>query len=290
MRYFVTGSSGLVGNTLVSMLLGSGMEVVAQCRPTSVLPFEPNQPSLRVLRRNLQDLRPEDFAGCDVFVHLAAQMPDSRLSLAQYMEVNVEQTLHAFAMAKAGGVRRSIHIGTCSEFGLSSHTCERLSADSPLRPVGGYGVSKAMASLALMDWACESDMCFSLLRLFHTFGEGEKDYRFWPGLRKAALAGEDFPMTLGEQLRDFTPVTYVADRIIHESTRRDLMPGRPCARQIGTGYPCYLRDFARYWWKHWGGRGKLLFGAIPYREQEIMSFVPEVEELAPRSLCPWISA
>lgn len=46
--------------------------------------------------------------------------------------------------------------------------------------------------------------------MFHVYGEREAETRFWPSLRRAALAGEDFPMTKGEQIRDFMPVETLA--------------------------------------------------------------------------------
>ncbi len=285
-RYFITGATGLVGSSLVKQLLAAGNDVVVNCRPTSVLPCDGDK--LRAVRCGLGEVSAADMAGCDVLVHLAAQMPVPGLSLEQYMEVNLTQTLHVFRTAEAAGVKRVIQIGSCSEFGDTGNLCPRLSPQSPLRPQGGYGVSKAMASLALLDWAEGRKIEFSLLRLFQIFGEGERGNRLWPAMHRAALRGDDFELTPGEQIRDFTPVTYTAERIIHEATRGDLAAGVPAIRQIGTGRPSSLRDFAEYWWQYWGGTGKLLFGAKPYRDKEAMCFVPEVEVVAPLSICPWI--
>mgnify|MGYP006097870083 CR=1 FL=1 len=37
-------------------------------------------------------------------------------------------------------------------------------------------------------------------------------------------------------------------------------------------------EFSKYWWNKWEAKGKLKVGSVPYRENEIMRFVPEVEK------------
>ena len=47
-------------------------------------------------------------------------------------------------------------------------------------------------------------------------------------------------------------------------------------KNIGSGKPQTVYDFAQYWWKYWNATGELKFGAIPYRDNEIMRIVPEI--------------
>lgn len=289
-RCFVTGATGLVGTHVVRALLERNWHVVALKRPSHGF-WGVSHPRLHVLERELADLQPEDMAGCSVFLHLAALMPTPDATLRDYLDVNLCQAVHAFRCAAQARVPRCIQIGSCFEFGLSGNEAEWLCPAVSLQPVGGYSVSKAAASLALLDWARDpaggAESAFSLLRLFHIFGPGEREERFWPALRRAAAEGRDFPMTAGAQVRDFTPVAYAAERILYECGRTDLTPGRPVVRQIGTGRPQTLRRFAEYWWRHWNARGQLLFGAVPYRSGEVMRFAAKVEAPAPPELCPW---
>jgi hypothetical protein len=53
----------------------------------------------------------------------------------------------------------------------------------------------------------------------------------------------------------------------------------PVVANIGTGQPQTIRQFAEHWWKEWGATGKLLPGALPYRDNEVMRYVPEVSPL-----------
>jgi nucleoside-diphosphate-sugar epimerase len=67
-----------------------------------------------------------------------------------------------------------------------------------------YPASKAAASIAFTQWSIENQLKLKYLRIFQVFGEGEAESRLWPSLRKAALSGNDFDMTHGEQIRFYT--------------------------------------------------------------------------------------
>jgi nucleoside-diphosphate-sugar epimerase len=128
-----------------------------------------------------------------------------------------------------------------------------------------------MAALAL---AAESNVELIILRPFHVFGEGQHESNFWPSLKAAARSGEDFSMTLGEQVRDFVPVETVAASFVSALTRTDLKPGQPKIENLGTGQPQTLRAFAEHWWSEWRAKGRLLPGVLPYRDNEVMRYVP----------------
>ena len=83
-------------------------------------------------------------------------------------------------------------------------------------------------------------------------------------------------MTLGEQIRDFTPVEFVANKFLDYATQQEIVPGEPLIKNIGTGNPQKLIDFAEYHWNNLSAKGKLLPGKIEYRDNEVMRYVPLV--------------
>ena len=84
-------------------------------------------------------------------------------------------------------------------------------------------------------------------------------------------------MTEGEQVRDFVNVSDVAKQLLEACTESsNLEEGCPLIKNLGTGKPQSIRDFAEKYWKEWGATGKLQFGAIPYRKGEVMRYVPEI--------------
>lgn len=146
-----------------------------------------------------------------------------------------------------------------------------------MEPTGAYHASKAAATVAALGLAVELKLELVVLRPFHVFGEGEAPSRFWPSLRAAALAGRDFEMTAGEQVRDFQPVQDAAEAFLRAAVDWPLEPGRPMLRNLGTGRPQTLAAFASAWWANFGGSGRLLLGRVPYRRDEVMRYVPLID-------------
>jgi len=155
---------------------------------------------------------------------------------------------------------------------------EFIDASTPLAPTLSYPISKAAASVAFEGFAREHGHRVKILRIFQVYGEGEQATRMWPSLRRAALAGEDFPMSAGDQVRDFVAVEDVAAAFLRHLA--DATPGQPLIRHVGSGRSQTLLEFARHWWSTWGATGALLPGQMPYRKNELFRLVPHPETLA----------
>ena len=219
----------------------------------------------------------EDFAECEAVVHLAAVgVSPQRATWEELFRINVIESLGLCMTAAEAGVRRFVICGSCFEYGRSSERYDFIPPDAPLEPVNGYGASKAAASVALLTLARERSLELALLRPFQAFGEGQHESNFWPSLRAAALAGRDFPMTPGEQVRDYQPVEDVAAAFLDAATTLPLIPGEPLVQNVGSGDTQTLADFAEYWWRRWNATGRLLKGAMPYRRGEVMRYVPKI--------------
>ena len=50
------------------------------------------------------------------------------------------------------------------------------------------------------------------------------------------------------------------------------------ACQLNASSPKKLRDFALEIWKTHNAKGEIEFGSIPYRENEIMRYVPDIQK------------
>lgn len=214
---------------------------------------------------------------CDVLVHLAAYGVNPIYdSWQESFRWNVTASLNLWAQAHNAGIKRIIIASSCSEYGKSAERYEFIPVDAPLEPVDAYGASKAAATLAAMAYARDKKMELAVLRLFHIYGDGESSNRFWPTLKKAALDGSDFPMTSGEQIRDFMNVEQAAEYFLNYVTNVSIEPGNPCIKNIGTGNPQSLLEFAEMWWSALGAKGVIKSGVIPYRKNEVMRYVPKI--------------
>lgn len=277
MKFFLTGGTGFIGSHFINQTHATGHEIRALRRSPDSHPRIPLDREPEWLDLALDKLEPEHFAGCDVLVHLASHTPNVPYdSYSACMYWNVTAAVRMFEKAHETGLNTWIVAGSCFEYGLSGERYEFIPVDAPLEPTLSYPASKAAASVAIASLARNLKTSLYYGRIFQVFGEGEPEGRLWPSLRKAALAGEDFPMTPGDQVRDFIPVEEVAATFLTACTRTDLLPGVPCTENVGTGTPQTLRQFAEHWWAHWNASGNLLIGTTPYRPNEVMRYVPEV--------------
>jgi nucleoside-diphosphate-sugar epimerase len=275
MKLFVTGATGFVGSHFLNQALEAGHEVVALRRPGAqrriVLGPDPQW-----LERPMDEIVPADFEGVDVVVHLAAHTANVPYdTLENCLRWNLVAPLRMANAAQTAGVRRFIIAGSCFEYGRAAERYEFIPVDAPLEPTHSYATSKAAASSAFIGFAQEMNLQLSLLRIFQVYGPGEAESRLWSSLKRAAETGMDFPMSAGEQVRDFIFVEEVGRKFMEELDR-EVQAGVPQIRHIGTGQPTMVRDFAKHWWQHWQAKGQLKIGSEPYRPGEVMRFVPEV--------------
>jgi nucleoside-diphosphate-sugar epimerase len=159
------------------------------------------------------------------------------------------------------------------EYGRSAARYDAIPASAPLEPVTGYGACKAAASVAAIALAAEHQVEMAIVRPFTVYGEGQHASNFLPSLLAAADSGQDFPMSPGEQVRDFQSVSDCAAAFL-KVLQRPIQAGVAEITNTGSGVPRTLLAFAQEQWELRNARGKLLVGALPYRKNEVMRFVP----------------
>jgi nucleoside-diphosphate-sugar epimerase len=280
MQLFVTGATGFIGRHFVRQALARGHRVRALCRPTAAPRSGPLQAGVEWIEKPLD----ADLSGCfgsvDRVVHLASHTPNPPYApLAECLYWNVFASIQLAQCAMDAGVSDFIVAGTYFEYGTAARGMETIHPGTPLQPLLSYPISKAAASVAFTGLAREKGLKLQLLRIFQVYGEGEGEKRFWPSLRRAAFAGEDFPMSAGTQVRDFIEAGEVASAFLEAAEAEGVEAGKPQQRNVGTGRARTLLDFASEWWERWGATGKLLPGVLPARAGEMPRLVANIAEV-----------
>lgn len=275
MKLFVTGATGFIGSHFVNAAHSSGYTVIALRRlgsqPRITLDKEPTW-----VEGSLDGDFSDVLSDCDVLVHFASHSANPPYdSLENCLYWNVTMTLKLCNQAFEVGVKQFLIAGSCFEYGKAGERYDFIPTNAPLEPTMTYPTSKAAASVALYGWAIEKQIQLKILRIFQVFGQGELETRLFPSLRKAALTGGDYPMTKGEQIRDFIDVEQVAQKFIEQLDFNNANKDSPKILNIGSGKPQSVLEFSQYWWKKWNAKGKLKVGIIPYRDNEVMRYVPK---------------
>lgn len=280
MRILVTGGTGFIGSHFINQAHVAGHEVLALRRSTSSKPRVLLEREPKWIEGPIGFLGKSQWQGVDVLVHLAASgITPQPATWEDCYKVNVLNTLAMVKSAVEAGVGRVVVTGTCAEYGRAGLRFDPIPPDAPLEPTEAYAASKASASVALAAMCLAMRFELVYLRVFSVYGEGQFEKNFWPQLSKAAESGQDFPMTHGNQVRDFVPVDFAAKQIVDVLLDKQVTSGEPVIRNLGTGKPQSLRDFAQFWWEKWGATGELKFGAVTQRQNEVMRYVPLVTDL-----------
>jgi nucleoside-diphosphate-sugar epimerase len=144
MRVLLTGHQGYLGTVMAPVLAAAGHDVVgldsglfAEC----VLGPQPDDPPTVAV--DLRDVGPDQLAGFDAVIHLAALSNDPLGALAPELtyDINHHASSRLARLARDAGVRRFLYASTCSVYGASGGD-DVLNEDAPLRPVTPYAESK----------------------------------------------------------------------------------------------------------------------------------------------------
>jgi len=275
MIIFLTGGSGFIGQNFINKALKNNFKIYAITRNKAIVKSE-KRAGINWIYGDLSQNYDKYFKECDVFLHLAAHgVVDSSSDFQEYYMWNVEQPIKLANSAINCGIKKFLIIGSCSEYGYSANKYQYIPEDAELIPHDNYSLSKAIASMKFKAIAIKHNIKLNILRLFHVFGEGENNKRLWKSLKIAASNGEDIHITKGEQIRDFSHVSYVVTKIVDFCSFESIISGEPVIKNIGSGNVLSVKQFSNYWWKEFNASGKIYYD-LPYRKDELMRVVPKL--------------
>jgi UDP-glucose 4-epimerase len=267
-KVLVTGGSGFVGGHLTGQLVAAGAEISVIDRASSK--------TGSAVHEMIGDLRDKAFVEEAVGVcrpefvfHLAATK-DRSSEIAEFyhaIEVNLLGTLNLLtSLSVVDGLRACIVVGTAEEYG---HNKCPFREDMREMPVSSYSFSKL----------CVTQLCATLSRLHHipvtvirptlAYGPGQDTSMFLPSLITALIKNNPFPMTRGEQTRDYIYVTDLLDALIQAALAE---PHQGSIFNVGSGKPVTVAEVAAIVSGILGNKDLIKLGAREYRPGEIMEY------------------
>jgi nucleoside-diphosphate-sugar epimerase len=270
MRVAVTGASGFIGRHLLAELARRGCHVVATSRsgrPPDDVASTATWVALDLHAPSAADF--EQLGRPEVLVHLAwSGLPNYR-SL-HHFETELPAQYGFLSGLVRQGLRSLVVAGTCFEYGFQSGP---LSPSLEARPANPYGFAKD--SLRRQLQFLQAQHLFKLVwgRLFYVYGPGQASGSLYPSIREAVARGDHaFPMSGGEQLRDYIHVVEVARRLADLAVDAAGSGAEPGVVNVCTGRPVSVRALVEGWIREHGWPIELELGRYPYPDYEPMAF------------------
>ena len=218
----VTGGCGFIGSHIVERLLEEGHNVrvidnFSTGRLENLVQHKEN-PNLTIYQKDIRDQGEIEaiFKDVDYVFHMAA-LADIVPSIQkpwEYYSSNVLGTYNVVECARKAGIKKLVYAASSSCYGIPEDypTDEQ----AKIQPQYPYALTKRLGEETVLHWGQVYDLPVITLRLFNVYGTRSRTsgtYGAVFGVFLAQkLAGKPFTVVgTGEQTRDFTYVTDVAD-------------------------------------------------------------------------------
>lgn len=202
-KAIITGASGMIGVALTKLLLKEDYEVIAIVRPNSKkINNIPKSNNVTIVECDLSNLKSlfNKFSNCDSFFHFgwAATMGNARDDVDLQLK-NIEYTLDAVNLAKHSDCKSFVGAGSQAEYGLID---EKLSPNTPVNPVTGYGIAKYSAGKLSKLLCSQLGIKYNWGRILSVYGPGDNNSMIMSCINSIS-DNKPFNTTKGDQLWDY---------------------------------------------------------------------------------------
>ena len=265
MKVAVSGALGFVGRHVVAELHQRQVDTVLLVRHAHAVTALPHQ---HIVECDLLQEPADIYARAgfpDVLLHLGWGGLPHYDALHHFERERPAHYRFIQAMVRAG-LPHAVVAGTCFEYGMQSGS---LHEDLACQPANAYGHAKDTLRRELAMLVRQQPFRLTWARLFYLFGDGQSPNALLPQLHSAVARGDSsFPMSGGEQLRDYLPVTLAARHLVDLALR----PQGEGTVNICSGRPTSVRSLVEGWIREHGWPITPAFGRYPYPAHEPMAF------------------
>lgn len=274
----ISGATGFLGSHLAHRFVEQGNRVIALVRNrTSLRRLSDIADRVQFCNVEMLDLETQfqDLKRIDVVINAAADYGRQGSPLSKLVETNI---LWGLRLAEAAG-----KVGT---------TCF-LNAGSALSPeVSPYALSKRQFSQWGKRLAEQQKLHFVDVLLEHIYGEDDDTTKFVAYVIVNCLRNiECLPLTAGTQKRDFVYIEDVASafvRLVELATDSGATASGwdYCEYAVGSGQAVTIRELAQLIQEKTETHTILDFGALSYRDQEVMYSQADISALRAQGWMP----
>jgi UDP-glucose 4-epimerase len=199
----------------------------------------------------------------DAVVHLAGLLPTEAAARRDLFAVNVGGT-SAVLKRLAGPACQVVFFSTGLVYGNQRGPFVE---ETPCQPLDAYGQSKLAAEALVLAWGRATGSPVTVLRPSVLYGPGAPAGMLLEALLAALARRAPFPMTGGEQVRDFLHVEDAAAAVVQ------VIEGRAGGTwNLASGDSRTVRDAVELVARVAGRPELVRVGALPYRGDEVFDY------------------
>lgn len=274
-KVVITGISGFIGSNISEYLLSQNCKVYAIIRENSNLKkLEGFKSEIIFFQIDDVDLKIKlEALGEFSLIHCAWNGVGSELrNIWQIQIENISFFAKILSFIESSIIKKIIFLGSQAEYGKFVF---QVNEESPLDLNSAYGVSKNTCRLMLELFATEKNINWIWLRVFSLFGPKEDERWLIPSLIKKMKNSEVIELTKGEQVysymyvKDFSKIIYlILDKKVHNGIYN-----------IANNETMILKDLIVILKEKINKDAKLIFGALPYRENQSMIISASIRKI-----------
>jgi len=278
-RLLVIGGTGFVGRAIVESALIQNFKVTTLSKnPTQQMP-------------NVEHIVADISDRTALFDQLKNKYFDYVVNLGGYIDHSnySEGGYHAYATHFLGvknlvdcfldsPIKTFVQVGSSDEYGNNTAPQRETQREAPFSM---YSVAKVSATYFLQTMHQTEKFPAVILRPFLIYGPGQKTPRFLPQIIRNCLNNQIFPVSKGEQLRDFC---YIDDFVSAVFLTLNNSNAYGQVINISSGQPIAVREVVDMVTSYIKG-GQPEFGQIPYRKGENMSLYADISKA--KQLLKW---
>ncbi len=169
-------------------------------------------------------------------------------------------------------LKKYLYIGSSDEYG--SNISPQLETYREM-PHSTYSFSKTASTHFLQMISKSENFPSSIIRIFLTYGPGQKQNRFIPQIIRGCMKNTNFETSSGIQIRDFCFIDDVI-RAINLTLLSKKSNGK--IYNVGSGKPIKIKNVVKII-KSLVGKGNPIYGSFRLRKNENMKLFPSINKI-----------
>ena len=273
MKIFLTGSNGYLGRNFIKKTIKFNHTIFAVTRKKNNKKIK----NVRWLIGSI-DKKWKELSDSDVLVHLASVGVNEKFSnLEKCFNFNVIKSTKLILNAMQSNCLKWLIITSNKEKKVRNLNLNPKALKKKIKtPYFNYAFTKSIFSKICLSLSKKNNIKCRIIKLFHVYGNDERESRLWPQLINSAKNNKNLLMTAGKQTYDFNHIDDVVDGLI-EALNFKKKKKFPQVWDMASGKEMSVKSFAKQIWKKYNPSSKIIFSKIKIYDKE--SYITNKEKL-----------